>query len=523
MVTSLTMLPTLRVWARDTPSFAGGMHMDRREHAPEGSRRWGPEPRIVGRYAVFDAIATGGMATVHFGRLMGPAGFSRTVVVKRLHAQYAGDAELATMFLDEARVAARIRHPNVVPVIDVVADGGEILLVMEYVHGESLAHLVARGRAGLRRRREEPRRLQIPATSWRARSRACTPRTRPPGRTGGRSAWSTATSRRRTSWWAPTATRACSTSASPRPPGQAHHTGAGQVKGKIRYLSPEQVTCGEVDRRADLWAAGVVLWEALTGKKLFSGDCDAGCWRRCSTGPSPPLATSRPTCPRTSRGWSSAPSSATVPGASPPRRRWPPRSKRRSAWSPRARWAPGSSGSPALASTARRQVLDEIEAETVILPEVTSPVDDGGSAPKPRATPAARAAAQTFAVTTDAAMVRESTAAEQPAASSFRRRRVPALAWGSSAAVVLAIAAGVGARNLARSHALSASASPVLPEAVAAAATVILAAPPELAPPPPPPSQTAPASSSSALPVKGAPFSLPFNAPRRGHGAVQLR
>src|SRR5262245_4057185 len=105
-------------------------------------RRGPTPPRVVGRYAVFDVIAAGGMATVHFGRLLGSAGFSRTVVIKRLHAQYAGDPDLSAMFLDEARVAARIRHANVVTVIDVVADGGEILLVMEYVHGESLANLL---------------------------------------------------------------------------------------------------------------------------------------------------------------------------------------------------------------------------------------------------------------------------------------------------------------------------------------------------------------------------------------------
>src|SRR5580693_9510580 len=98
-------------------------------------------PRVVGRYALYDEIAAGGMATVHFGRLIGPVGFSRTVVIKRLHPQFAGDGEIAAMFLDEGKVAARIHHPNVVTVIDVVADGGEILLVMEYVHGESLAYL----------------------------------------------------------------------------------------------------------------------------------------------------------------------------------------------------------------------------------------------------------------------------------------------------------------------------------------------------------------------------------------------
>src|SRR6516225_9665163 len=98
--------------------------------------------RVVGRYALYVAIAAGGMATVHLGRLLGPVGFSRTVAIKRLHAQYARDPEFVSMFLDEARLAARIRHPNVVPTLDVVATQGELFLVMEYVQGESLSQLV---------------------------------------------------------------------------------------------------------------------------------------------------------------------------------------------------------------------------------------------------------------------------------------------------------------------------------------------------------------------------------------------
>src|SRR4029079_19032787 len=62
--------------------------------------------------------------------------------IKRLHPQYAKDPEFVTMFLDEARVAGRIRHPNVVPTLDVVATGGEIFIVMEYVAGEALSKLV---------------------------------------------------------------------------------------------------------------------------------------------------------------------------------------------------------------------------------------------------------------------------------------------------------------------------------------------------------------------------------------------
>ena len=99
-------------------------------------------PRVIGRYALFGEIAAGGMATVHFGRLVGPVGFSRTVAIKRLHAQYAKDPEFVAMFLDEAHIAGRIRHPNVVSTIDVVSADRELILVMEYVHGESVAHLM---------------------------------------------------------------------------------------------------------------------------------------------------------------------------------------------------------------------------------------------------------------------------------------------------------------------------------------------------------------------------------------------
>src|SRR5215471_16677482 len=101
-------------------------------------------PRVIGRYALFGEIASGGMATVHLGRLLGPVGFSRTVAIKRLHAQFAKDPEFVAMFLDEAMLAARICHPNVVPTLDVVAAENELFLVMEYVQGESLASLMKR-------------------------------------------------------------------------------------------------------------------------------------------------------------------------------------------------------------------------------------------------------------------------------------------------------------------------------------------------------------------------------------------
>src|SRR5690606_1738852 len=86
-------------------------------------------------------IASGGMATVHLARLLGPAGFARTVAIKRLHAHFAKDPEFVAMFLDEARLAATIQHPHVVSTVDVVATDGELFLVMEYVQGVSLSHV----------------------------------------------------------------------------------------------------------------------------------------------------------------------------------------------------------------------------------------------------------------------------------------------------------------------------------------------------------------------------------------------
>src|SRR2546429_4870003 len=97
--------------------------------------------QIIGRYALFDEIAAGGMATVHIGRLIGAAGFSRTVAIKGLHPNFGKAPEFVSMLIDEAGIAARIRHPNVVQTLDTVSEDGELYIVMELVTGDSLAKL----------------------------------------------------------------------------------------------------------------------------------------------------------------------------------------------------------------------------------------------------------------------------------------------------------------------------------------------------------------------------------------------
>lgn len=221
----------------------------------------------MGRYALYGAIAAGGMATVHLGRLLGPVGFSRTVAIKRLHAQFASDPEFVSMFLDEARLAARIRHPNVVPTLDVVATGGELFLVMDYVPGESIARL---SRALRERQQTLPPRI-LSATmagvlhGLHAAHEAKDERGCPLGIV-----------HRDVS----PQNVLIGTDGVPRvldfgvakAAGRMQTTREGQIKGKLSYMPPEQLRGAEVSRQTDIYAAGVMLWELVTGQRLFAGD-----------------------------------------------------------------------------------------------------------------------------------------------------------------------------------------------------------------------------------------------------------
>ena len=96
---------------------------------------------MIGRYAVYDQIAAGGMGTIHLGRIRGAVGAGSVVAIKRLHPENIEHTEFVAMFLDEARVTKHINHPNVVRTLDVVAAAGEVLIVLEYVTGATLAEL----------------------------------------------------------------------------------------------------------------------------------------------------------------------------------------------------------------------------------------------------------------------------------------------------------------------------------------------------------------------------------------------
>jgi eukaryotic-like serine/threonine-protein kinase len=236
--------------------------------------------RLVGRYMVHRRIAAGGMATVHLGRLLGAAGFSRTVAIKRLHDGYARDPDFVAMLLDEARLASTIRHPNVVQTLDVVAVEDELLVVMDYVEGDSLAHLVKLVEAsgsrvpvgiaaailsqalhGLHAAHEarDKNGLALGIVH-----RDVSPQNILVGIDG--------VGRVLDFGIAKAVSRATSTE-------------DGQLKGKTAYMAPEQLQLGSVDRRTDVFAAAVVLWEVITGRRLFLGHTPAETMSRVQSAP----------------------------------------------------------------------------------------------------------------------------------------------------------------------------------------------------------------------------------------------
>jgi eukaryotic-like serine/threonine-protein kinase len=224
----------------------------------------------VGRYSLFGEIAKGGMATVHFGRMSSVGGFVRIVAIKRMRRDIALDPEFVAMFLDEARLAARVEHPNVVSTIDVVAEAGEVFLVMEYVRGETIGKLA---RAARNRQESVP----IPI----ALSVFC-------GALGGLHAAHEALGE------GGVPLGIIHRDVSPqnilvgedgvaritdfgiaKAESRLQVTQDGKMKGKLGYIAPEQFdrTSGKpVDRRVDIFTAATVLWEVLAGRSLFLGD-----------------------------------------------------------------------------------------------------------------------------------------------------------------------------------------------------------------------------------------------------------
>jgi serine/threonine-protein kinase len=223
-------------------------------------------PRAIGRYVLFREVAHGGMATVHLGRLRGVGGFARTVAIKRLLPSFARDPEFVAMFLDEGRLAARIKHPNVVPVMDILASEGELFLVMEYVHGEGFSKLLRRARAlGIPVPQEIAIAIMVDVLyGLHAAHETCDERGESLGIVH------RDVSPQNMIVGVDGVARVLDFGIAKAAQRAHGETRAGELKGKLGYMAPEQVTGSVVDRRADVYAAGVTLWEALAGERMFA-------------------------------------------------------------------------------------------------------------------------------------------------------------------------------------------------------------------------------------------------------------
>jgi eukaryotic-like serine/threonine-protein kinase len=245
-------------------------------------------PRCVGRYCIGPEIASGGMATVRLGQLEGPGGFRKLVAIKQLNPDLGAEPGLSAILAQEAQLNSAISHPNVVSIFDVLEHDGELMLVMDYVNGETLAHLLREAR---KQAQEVPvsvaaRMLNdvlhglhaahtatnVEGEPLRIVHRDVSPQNIMIGVDGVARVLDFGVAKADLS---------------------ASYTAPGHVKGKLAYMAPEQVRQQAVDARTDVFAAGIVLWEALSGHRLFVGGTASQVASHLLSGPIPLLGARR--------------------------------------------------------------------------------------------------------------------------------------------------------------------------------------------------------------------------------------
>ncbi len=226
-------------------------------------------PVIAGKYTLLRRLGHGGMAEVFLAKQMSEGGFEKLVVLKRILPHLASGPEFVTMFLDEARVAADLRHPNIVTIADVGRVGETLFMVMEFLHGQDVrkvqrkvaafgqmipfghaCQMVIDAAAGLHyahtKRDLNGQMLSIV-------HRDVSPQNIIVTFEGG--------------------TKIVDFGIA-KAAGQSTQTSAGVLKGKYTYMSPEQAQGEIVDARTDQFALGIVLWELLTMRRLFKRDTE---------------------------------------------------------------------------------------------------------------------------------------------------------------------------------------------------------------------------------------------------------
>jgi serine/threonine protein kinase len=222
-----------------------------------------PPGARLGRYKILRHLASGGMADIYLVRATGIAGFEKTLVLKRIRPDHAGEPSFITMFLDEARLAATLDHPNIAQVHDIGTEDGNYYFTMEYVHGASVhaiqkttrtlgldaaLAIVCGAAAGLHHAHDKKNRSGVPLEIV---HRDVSPSNILVTFDG--------------------AVKLVDFGIA-KAIARLTETRGGTVKGKFGYMSPEQCRGEAVDRRSDVFALGVVLFELTVGRALFPGD-----------------------------------------------------------------------------------------------------------------------------------------------------------------------------------------------------------------------------------------------------------
>ena len=232
------------------------------------------KPERIGRYELRFELASGGMGSVYLARLAGVAGFEKLVALKRIHPHLGKQKDCVEMFLDEAKIASRITHPNVCSVFDFGEADGEYYLAMEYLVGEPLSRVYLQVGKSQDHRRDP----LLPLRMARIIAEAC-------------EGLHAAHQLRGTHG---DLLRVVHRDVNPRnlfvtydgavqvvdfglasARERLHQTETGDLKGTMAYMAPEQIKSGAVDRRVDVWGLGAALWEGLAVRRLFKRDTTA--------------------------------------------------------------------------------------------------------------------------------------------------------------------------------------------------------------------------------------------------------
>ncbi len=244
----------------------------------------------IGKYRVLAKLGQGGMARVLLTMSHGPHGFNKLLVVKELREELAHDPEFLSMFLDEARIAARLNHPNIVQTYEVGNDGDRYFIAMEYLEGQPLnavfrrvgrksipleihLRIIADVLAGL----EHAHRLtDFDGTPFHIVHRDVSPQ----------NVFVTYDGQVKLVDFGIA-----------KAAGASSRTQEGMLKGKISYIAPEQARCEQVDARADVFTVGVMLWEALAGRRMITREDEMSVLARRMAGQDPKVRDAAPEVP----------------------------------------------------------------------------------------------------------------------------------------------------------------------------------------------------------------------------------